>query len=852
MPAEKPAKRTYSPAFEKVIAEVRPRSRKPKAIGRTSRTPLGHFLVLFALFGVILAGGGKYVWTQGLFVAVVGLCLLFRPPHRTLSPKLDWTVIILAGVCCLAFFPADWFRILPNYLLGRPGWWKSISGDGVALPITISPQPMKTLEGVALLGAGIGMLYLLINVKLRTDDRWRLLQAFAVVGGLLAVLVAWGSSQGFQYPLTDRAASFSFFDNRNQTSILMAMTGMVALSLTFFGLSVRWYWALISGLVYLAAAIAVSVSLSKGGLLLFVTGSGFWIITRFATGSQKGIVRIAVPVVALSFALMLITGQHTLSRFSAWMEEDGGPLQSFRVSIFQDTMTMIATQPVSGVGVGNFPAVFPLFRNQSINASPIIHPESDWLWLAAEMGAPGLSIMATLVFLLFWLMLPFGADRTAPIRGGALMAVVLLLLHSLFDVPGHRLGTVLIAIWLYRMAAPRQKLEFPCKFPPWLWRIGGAVFLLVGSMWVFADVTGAPLQSAVAKRELTREIEEALEDGDPKNVGKLIDRALWFSPLDWEIYLHRGQADLYLNGDSNAARENFLRARRLEPVLVEPAVYEGKVWLPRSTHYAYDAWLDAIARDTRDDGRIFQEIISAANGNPRFTRDLDRLSQTSSEFRTIYLRRLNKSRFLRALSEDLRRDPALENFTVQEREQILLLWLDRGDPGDLLRFVEKHPQAVPNTWYFKANAWARLGNHRRAIDIAREFAPVAPIPAMEAFDVRTTEEQRALFAGNPADIVRGGNLLKRQLAGQDVEGARWTLDRLAKADEPPLYVYYWSGELHRLDENYEAAWKDWKFYLLEVIERRIRLRSASETMFGEIDGVRKNPLLWDLVEPFER
>ncbi|MGE9295091.1 MAG: O-antigen ligase family protein [Puniceicoccales bacterium] len=853
MQEKKSSRRRFDASFEKVVAD-KPRrgGRDTKPIGTSSATPFGHFLVLFALFGLVLAGGGKFVWSHGLFLVLVGFALVIRPPERTLHRRLDWTVIILAVIGLMSFFPIDWFGFLPSFLSARPSWWNSVSKAGIDLPATNTPQPLRTLEALSLLAAGISFLYLLINTRLRTDDRWRLLLTFTLVGGVLAGLVFWGTYNGYQYPLTERAMSYSFFDNRNQTSILLVMIGMVALSITFFASSVKWYWGLIAGMAYIAAGAAVSVSLSKGGLLLFLVGSGFWIITRFVTERDKGAVRFIVPLIALSFAMMLITGQQTLSRFSDWMESDSTLVDDFRTSIYQDAIGMVAVQPAAGVGLGNFADTFTHYRNHSVSSNSIIHPESDWLWIAAEMGVPGLSIMATLVFLLFWLIIPFGGDRSAVIRGGALMAVVLLLIQSFFDVSGHRLGIILFGIWLYRLAIPKIKLDHHCKFPRWLWRLGGVAMLAIGGLWILADSTDTMLHSAVAKRELPKRVKAAMDSGKSDSVSQSIKRALLFSPLDWQSYIHRAQADLYLTNDTSAARENFARARALEPVLVEPALYEGEVWLPRSTHYAYDAWNDAIRRETGTKREVYAKIIHAALKNERFARDLDRLSQSNSEFRTSYLGSLQGRAFLRALSEDLRRTPNLEFFSPSEREAIILMWLQRGDAGELLKFLQAHPSAVPNAWYFEANAYGRLGNYPKAIEIASEYAPAAQIPALEALSTRPIKEQRALYASDPTDIVRGGMLLNQQISSNDSAGARWTLDRLLALKQPPLYAYYWSGELYRLDGNPEAAWKDWNIYLHEVIERKMELKSAEDAMFGDIQDVRENPLVWEFVDPLEK
>ncbi|GHC05907.1 O-antigen ligase family protein [Cerasicoccus arenae] len=848
---DKPGSRPYADIHIGVVMESS-RKKEIESPLPTSPTHLVHFLVVIGLIGLVLLSGGKFLWVKGLFVGIIGLLLILRPPQSTLDPKLDWTVMILLVIASFAFIPAGYLDFLPSMFFGRSGWWKSISGSGVELPVTVSPQPLKSLEHLVLLVAGLSYLYLLINSRFRLDDRWRLLQCFVLLGGLLAGLVVVGNLSGTQYFDTDRAASFSFFDNRNQTSILLVTIGIVALGMTFFGATKHWIWAVLSGLAFLLCALAISMSLSRAGLLLFVLGCGVWIILRFTVLGGKGALRVVVPLVALSFSLMLITGQETLSRFSDWLGSEESMFDDFRWVVYRDTVSLIAEQPATGVGLGNFAAVFPHYRDQSLSPQPIIHPESDWMWIAAEMGAPGFSIMATLVFYLFWMAFPLGTDRLALVRMAALIAVSVFLLHTFFDVSGHQLGVVLIAIWLFRMAMPHLKNDYPCKFPTWSWQAAGGLLILAGGLWITADTTGLMLHSSIVKQEIPVRVAEALEVGKSETIADDIETGLIFLPMDWELYLQRGQARLYIENNTNGARQDFQRARAIEPVLVAPALYEGQVWLPRSTHYAYEAWADALTRQSENPGELHHRIILESTKNPRFARDLDRLSQITPEFRKNYLASLKKEDFLRALSEDLRRDPQLTGFTPEQRERIMKIWLERGDSGRLIRFLEENPDAAPNSWYYRANALARMGNYPAAIQLAQEYAPIPQIPAMESLMLRDIREQRALFASRTTDVVRGGILLQTQLNNQDTEGARWTIEQLLKLKNPPPYVYYWQGELSRLDNNYADAWSGWKQYLKEVVERKIELKTTQAEMFDGIKDTGDNPLLWELVEPFQR
>jgi len=838
--------------IEKPIGVVREsRRRSTAATSSTGPTHPGHFLTVFGLVALVLLSGGKFLWVQGAFVAIIGLLLIFRPPRNTLDTKLDWTIAILMGIGLIAFLPSGLLNFLPKLFFGRPTWWENLDNAGVALPITLATQPLKSLEGYIMLFAGVAYLYLLLDSRVRMSDRWRLLQLLVILGGILAAVVVYGNATDAQYFWTDRAASFSYFDNRNQTSILLVMIGILALAMTFYAAHKSWWWMPLCALAFIACMMAISMSLSRAGLLLFVLGTGIWIILRFTLLGDRGIMSWVAPLIAVSFSLMLITGQQTLGRFNEWLGSDGNMFSDFRWSIYRDTLSMIGAQPATGVGLGNFSVVFPHFRAESISAQPIIHPESDWMWVAAELGAPGLSILATLVCFLYWMCFPFNKDHLAPVRTAALIAASIFLVHTFFDVSGHQLGVVLLAIWIFRMGMPHLKNDIKCRFPPWLWRMGGVFLLSAGGVWIAADMTNTMLHSSLVKEKVISRVSSAMETRETDGLTEDIETALTFLPLDWELYLQRGQARLYLQSDTNGAREDFLRARAIEPVLVAPAFFEGQVWLPRSTHYAYEAWADAINRHSENPAMLHHRIILAARQNPRFGSELDQLSQSSSEFRSQYLSMLGGEKFLEAITDDLRRDPKLKNFTEDQRETILRRWMEEGDVGRLIKYLDANPEAAANSWYYQAAATARMGNYPAALELAKQHAPVPQIPVMESMTMRDVSEQRAMFAARPTDLVRGGALLQTQINQNDVEGALWTIERLLELEKPPPYAYYWKGELNRMQNKHKDAWAAWKVYLAEVVERKMELKTAQAEMFEGIEPIDEDqPVIWRAINEF--
>ena len=67
-------------------------------------------------------------------------------------------------------------------------------------------------------------------------------------------------------------------------------------------------------------------------------------------------------------------------------------------SLYRDALGVIQDAPLTGVGLGNFEAIFSQYRDVSKSLREVHHPESDWLWLWAECGLCGLvAVMVMLV-----------------------------------------------------------------------------------------------------------------------------------------------------------------------------------------------------------------------------------------------------------------------------------------------------------------------------------------------------------------------------------------------------------------------------------------------------------------------
>src|SRR5437899_12669247 len=130
-----------------------------------------------------------------------------------------------------------------------------------------------------------------------------------------------------------------------------------------------------------------------------------------------------------------------------------GISSDFRWLIFQDTFQLIRASPWCGIGLGNFDAVFAIFRAASGGNTRALHPESDWLWLWTELGWPAVVLIIVGVALLASRVFPLRAGTNQRYRLAALIAAILFAIDGLIDVFGHQMGEAFASVFFFGLSA---------------------------------------------------------------------------------------------------------------------------------------------------------------------------------------------------------------------------------------------------------------------------------------------------------------------------------------------------------------------------------------------------------------
>lgn len=762
------------------------------------------------VFVLILLGGSHNAFALGCALLLPGIALLIRPPKVGLGRWGDLGAFGLLGFLLLAFLPrfywpeAEWVGV-------------AIESFGLNLPAVLSPQPWISFEAWLMALAGFAWFYAASNWSINQSGRRWLFFFLSIIIAVFAGVVVWGNLYGVRYPGAESATAFSFFPNRNQTANFLALGGVASFAYAMEGIRRRIVLPLVGVPCSALCLAGLVLGVSRAGVLLYFLGIAIWFFCSLGGRSLPRFFKVGFPIVVIAFSLVISSNERTVERIVDFASQESGIGDEFRLRVYEDSLEMIQDAPVSGFGLGAFPVVFPQYRDASANHQKVVHPESDFFWLAAEGGLGAIVFLA--LFLIAYLIACRGLSDggSGSYRVSALLVVILFLIHGLVDVPGHRPGTVYFAILFAALALPRA--ERPAMWlRPVYWRVVGGGLFCVGLIWIAGGLFSWPLHSSLKLEAYQKDIQANVSVADYTRAKTITDKWLAARPLDWKAYFQRAQLTLAESGRRADVAEDFRRARFVEPILGLVSFEEGKAWLPYDPARAIAAWRLTLFREMENMDASFGHMLKLARKSPDLIERMGRLSEIDPHYRTYYLRSLRGSDLMRELRIEMAKDPGLARFDLLQRTEIVKHWIKYGELDSAESYLRAHADSLKDAWWLWSILLKDQAKFEEAVDSIRDNVEVPTIPRVELDDYALSRLTRE-YAVAPKDIMKGTALLSIYIEEQAYAKALPVLERMLEAHKPPLYLYYWRAECLYQVQEYIESWYSFETYLEALWQR---------------------------------
>ena len=778
-------------------------SRENQKYAPTTRWIANATVALLPVLACFL-GGATQKWEEGLVITVLATYLLMRPPQFSLGALTNLVLLTLFILAAIAFLPARWFF--------QPEWRAALVNDfGIQLPSALTPQPWITLSYFVSFVAGLSWLYIVATQDVELHEVRFQLRLFTGGIALLAAICMALYLARTTLPFWLNEQNFGPFPNRNQTGDLFGLNAIVILACAQDDLRKRrkrWIvWIL--ALVLIGAAIILDFS--RSGIVILVAGSAFWL--GALAFRQRSPWRLALGISLLLLLLLLtallLFGGQTFERFHLRDFISAGASTNFRWQIFHDTFRLIRNSPWCGIGFGNFESIFAIFRDASFGDPRALHPESDWLWLWTELGWPAVVLTIVGIAMFVSRVFPLRVGTNQGYRLATLIAALLFAIDGIVDVSGHQVGTAFAAIFLLGLSLHRP---LSLKTSQWMsisFRFVGLVLLATGLSLVVAARSAKLLPGSVGVSSAKQLSEVANREGNYSETIALTTRALRWAPIDWQLYLARAIGEVELKQTTNAV-DDFRRARFLEPIGYEVPLAEGNAWLPYRPMLAVTAWREALRRAGPLRPEVYATMLSDASlSSPEVSQFLEAIGLSEHGLALPYLDRLSNASFNRALAQLLKNDPNLQSFSETEKLALFAFWSERGDPEEISRGVEKHPQWLRYAWLGIAKHNASRNDFRAAYDLTQRYGEPVAVPRVSNSSLQDLEKR---FAAAPNNYGIGYELYRAQMQNGRVDDALLTARHFSERPNSPAYFHFLEAQCWAEKQNWERAWNAWQAF----------------------------------------
>jgi len=643
-------------------------------------------------------------WPLALGLLFVAATLTAQLPVGTFGSEPQWR----------ASFPPNSLVNLGDSLAAMPPlafWWSMmLAGTWLAMAILLSvPLEGRTLAGVLHVVSGAVALYAVASIL-----DWQ---------GLFSRV---GAGDGV----------FGLLPNRNHTATLLFVGAIVAFGLMQWELAhgrpVAAAFAALCGAPCLAALLFFSIS--RAGVVFLLIGFFLWAAGAARTVANRRVLAVTVAVLVLFLGGLFFLGgsevQERLGRLSQSLVAtdnpgQGGQAIDFRQQVFKDTLRMIGDAPLTGSGLGHFEPVFSHYREASLRAAGVLHPESDWLFVAAESGWPAVAVLVALAgwyLVTIWRVRGVGGDGM--LRWTVASAIAAAALHALVDTPWHGPAPGFFLLATAAVVVPAGRGPVRLRGALRAIQIVAGLALLAFGVGLLAQTRSErpplPLRWAAYSAELKAlGVDRRHDDGVV--VGK---EAVRDFPLNYQAYYWYANFLRTFLGTEGEMAEALTIGRYVQPVLPRVSSEQALVWAGIDPREEAAARLDAIRRAARIDLVEQRPELDSAGGEIQvaIAAAKDRLDVQGMIGQGLLDEPILLAYWFRvadqaACSEMLPRVPDVRAWLEPVPERIRREVLDRlillPDPSLAVSYMELHGGAPPGR-YWRTLARLRAANGDQA------------------------------------------------------------------------------------------------------------------------------------------
>jgi hypothetical protein len=734
-----------------------------------------------------------------LFAATLLMALDTRRAAARVPLPIIGLAVLLVILVGSAFLPSAW-------LGGLAVKDRLEEALDLELSARVTLQPWMTLEALLVLLTNLLWGYYLFT-RSWTLRRAQIIGLYCACITALAVASLLSFWHGWRPPFWPANIPFGPCPNYNETGFVFGTAALFCFCLAFRkshqmqlpGRTALWLGA------FLVLGAALICNRSRSGILILLGGPLAWMVACVATKqfTPREAAKLGLAV-ALAGVLFLIFGGPALKRFGDVPET---AFSDYRVLIQKDALQLVRTASFVGVGAGNFDAVFPFYREASWNMKRALHPEGDWVALAAELGWLAVPLAWALLFWCVWRAVGQGGQAERPIMLAAGVTGVCLWLHGFVDMNAHRMG----AVWpvLLGLAACQPRPPETDKYSRSLgWRIGlAALSLVLFAAWL-GPTFNLNFPGTMQRRRLDDRFNAATKVRDYPRAHQLCDEALALTPLDWRPYFQRAFVTLASRGEVNEAVIDFSRARALEPNAPDLPLLEARYWWDHGWPQQTALALEEVFRRGGFTEAMFDHVFNVCRNDPGLIRALLAPASRQPATQLRYLRDAPPVLFTEMLQRVLR-DP-LDAWSEAQRKLLFRLWAEHAERDQLPAFIAAHPEQLACAWPALARVQMRSEQHEAACELIARWLQPPKLPQLESFEPIPALRRRIEL--NSADYGAVFLLATRHEQAGELAAAAQVLAACVARPNAPAYLHYLRFRLHAAQREWREAAASWLRY----------------------------------------